>query len=126
MPKSLLGCSVQSLQVQRDLSWPDYRRAPESKFPAQIDDVEKAYNWLLDQGYRSQGKDRDHQAGKTRARTNVQPRRVGPWREADELGAIDHVAVPDFVDGRLGDQILALVFLEEQSHESLESGLCST
>jgi epsilon-lactone hydrolase len=32
----------------------DYRRAPESKFPAQIDDVEKAYNWLLDQGYRSE------------------------------------------------------------------------
>src|ERR1700731_5188728 len=30
----------------------NYRRAPEHKFPAQIDDVETAYNWLLDNGYR--------------------------------------------------------------------------
>jgi epsilon-lactone hydrolase len=30
----------------------DYRRAPEHKFPAQIDDVETAYDWLLGQGYR--------------------------------------------------------------------------
>jgi acetyl esterase/lipase len=28
----------------------DYRRAPESKFPAQTEDVETAYRWLLDQG----------------------------------------------------------------------------
>lgn len=28
----------------------DYRRAPESKFPAQTEDVETAYHWLLDQG----------------------------------------------------------------------------
>src|SRR6266404_7020271 len=26
---------------------PNYRRAPEHKFPAQINDVEKAYRWLL-------------------------------------------------------------------------------
>jgi epsilon-lactone hydrolase len=30
----------------------NYRRAPEHKFPAQIDDVEKAYRWLLAQGIR--------------------------------------------------------------------------
>jgi monoterpene epsilon-lactone hydrolase len=30
----------------------NYRRSPEHKFPAQIDDVEAAYNWLLGQGYR--------------------------------------------------------------------------
>jgi epsilon-lactone hydrolase len=29
----------------------NYRLAPENKFPAQIDDVEAAYWWLLDQGY---------------------------------------------------------------------------
>src|SRR5690348_13027226 len=29
----------------------NYRLAPENKFPAQIDDVEVAYRWLLDQGY---------------------------------------------------------------------------
>src|SRR5467141_3183839 len=29
----------------------NYRLAPEDKFPAQIDDVEAAYRWLLDQGY---------------------------------------------------------------------------
>ena len=29
-----------------------YRRSPEHKFPAQIDDVEKAYHWLLAQGIR--------------------------------------------------------------------------
>jgi monoterpene epsilon-lactone hydrolase len=29
----------------------NYRRSPENKFPAQIDDVDKAYNWLLDKGY---------------------------------------------------------------------------
>jgi epsilon-lactone hydrolase len=29
----------------------NYRLAPENKFPAQIDDVETAYRWLLDQGY---------------------------------------------------------------------------
>src|SRR5258707_9433343 len=29
----------------------NYRLAPENKFPAQIDDVETAFRWLLDQGY---------------------------------------------------------------------------
>jgi epsilon-lactone hydrolase len=32
----------------------NYRRAPENKLPAQIDDVETAYGWLLEQGYRSE------------------------------------------------------------------------
>ena len=31
---------------------PDYRRSPEHKFPTQIDDVEKAYRWLLARGIR--------------------------------------------------------------------------
>jgi monoterpene epsilon-lactone hydrolase len=30
----------------------DFRRSPEHKFPAQQDDVETAYRWLLSQGYR--------------------------------------------------------------------------
>ena len=30
----------------------DYRRSPEYKFPAQIEDVEKAYHWLLGHGIR--------------------------------------------------------------------------
>jgi monoterpene epsilon-lactone hydrolase len=30
----------------------DFRRSPENKFPAQPDDVETAYRWLLSQGYR--------------------------------------------------------------------------
>jgi epsilon-lactone hydrolase len=30
----------------------DFRRSPEHKFPAQIEDVRNAYNWLLEQGYR--------------------------------------------------------------------------
>jgi epsilon-lactone hydrolase len=30
----------------------DFRRSPEHKFPAQTDDVDKAYQWLLAQGYR--------------------------------------------------------------------------
>jgi monoterpene epsilon-lactone hydrolase len=30
----------------------NYRRSPEHKFPAQINDVEAAYNWLLGEGYR--------------------------------------------------------------------------
>lgn len=29
----------------------NYRLAPENKFPAQMDDVEAAYDWLLEQGY---------------------------------------------------------------------------
>lgn len=29
----------------------NYRLAPENKFPAQLDDVETAFNWLLSQGY---------------------------------------------------------------------------
>ena len=29
----------------------NYRRSPEHKFPAQIDDVENAYDWLLGRGY---------------------------------------------------------------------------
>jgi epsilon-lactone hydrolase len=29
----------------------DYRRAPEDKYPAQVDDVESAFEWLLWQGY---------------------------------------------------------------------------
>jgi monoterpene epsilon-lactone hydrolase len=32
----------------------NYRRAPEHKFPAQVDDVENAYWWLLKQGYRAE------------------------------------------------------------------------
>lgn len=32
----------------------DFRRSPENHFPAQQDDVETAYRWLLSQGYRSQ------------------------------------------------------------------------
>jgi monoterpene epsilon-lactone hydrolase len=30
----------------------DFRRSPENKFPAQTDDVDKAFRWLLAQGYR--------------------------------------------------------------------------
>jgi epsilon-lactone hydrolase len=30
----------------------NYRRSPEHKFPAQIEDVEKTYDWLLGRGYR--------------------------------------------------------------------------
>jgi epsilon-lactone hydrolase len=30
----------------------DYRRSPEHKFPAQIDDMERAYRWLLARGIR--------------------------------------------------------------------------
>src|ERR1700733_7363355 len=30
----------------------NFRRSPEHKFPAQIEDVRNAYNWLLRQGYR--------------------------------------------------------------------------
>ena len=30
----------------------NFRRSPEHKFPAQIEDVRNAYNWLLQQGYR--------------------------------------------------------------------------
>lgn len=29
----------------------DYRRAPEHKYPAQVDDVEAAFEWLLSQGF---------------------------------------------------------------------------
>jgi acetyl esterase/lipase len=32
----------------------NYRRAPENKFPAQLEDVDSAYGWLLDQGYRAE------------------------------------------------------------------------
>ena len=30
----------------------NYRRAPEDRFPAQLEDVEAAYLWLLEKGYR--------------------------------------------------------------------------
>ncbi|SDZ47746.1 alpha/beta hydrolase [Herbiconiux ginsengi] len=32
----------------------DFRRAPENKYPAQLDDVETAFEWLLEQGYPSE------------------------------------------------------------------------
>jgi len=32
----------------------DYRRSPEHKFPAQIEDMEKAYHWLLAKGVRAE------------------------------------------------------------------------
>lgn len=32
----------------------DFRRSPEHKFPAQIDDIDKVYQWLLAQGYRAE------------------------------------------------------------------------
>src|SRR5262249_24975404 len=32
----------------------DYRRSPEHKFPAQIQDMEKAYRWLLGEGIRAE------------------------------------------------------------------------
>ena len=38
------ACGAQALAI-------NYRLAPEDKFPAQIDDVEAAFRWLLDQGY---------------------------------------------------------------------------
>ncbi|MBV8787792.1 MAG: alpha/beta hydrolase fold domain-containing protein [Mycobacterium sp.] len=31
----------------------NFRRSPEHKYPAQVDDVDSAYHWLLDQGYRA-------------------------------------------------------------------------
>lgn len=31
----------------------DFRRAPEDKYPAQVDDVETAFNWLISQGYQA-------------------------------------------------------------------------
>ena len=31
----------------------NFRRSPEHKYPAQVDDVETAYRWLLEQGYRA-------------------------------------------------------------------------
>jgi len=30
----------------------DFRRAPENKYPAQVEDAEAAFSWLVDQGYR--------------------------------------------------------------------------
>jgi acetyl esterase/lipase len=30
----------------------NFRRSPENKYPAQVDDVDNAYRWLLEQGYR--------------------------------------------------------------------------
>jgi monoterpene epsilon-lactone hydrolase len=30
----------------------DYRRAPEHKYPAQVEDAETAFNWMVGQGYR--------------------------------------------------------------------------
>lgn len=30
----------------------NYRRSPEHKYPAQVEDVQSAYRWLLEQGYR--------------------------------------------------------------------------
>jgi acetyl esterase/lipase len=38
------ACGAQALAI-------NYRLAPEDKFPAQIDDAEAAFRWLLDQGY---------------------------------------------------------------------------
>ena len=38
------ACGAQALAI-------NYRLAPEDKFPAQIDDVEAAFRWLLDHGY---------------------------------------------------------------------------
>jgi acetyl esterase/lipase len=38
------ACGAQALAI-------NYRLAPEAKFPAQIDDAEAAFRWLLDQGY---------------------------------------------------------------------------
>lgn len=32
----------------------DYRRSPEAKFPAQQEDADAAYDWLLSQGYRAE------------------------------------------------------------------------
>jgi len=32
----------------------DYRRSPEHKFPAQIEDMERAYRWLLAKGIRAE------------------------------------------------------------------------
>ena len=32
----------------------NFRRSPEHKFPAQLEDVDNAYAWLLDQGYRAE------------------------------------------------------------------------
>jgi hypothetical protein len=66
------------------------------------------------------GQDRNDQAGKARARTDVDPAFKVALREGQQLRAIANVAIPDFAFGRRGDEILAPVFGEERRHVAVE------
>ncbi len=68
----------------------NYRRSPEHKFPAQIDDVEKAYRWLLAQGIRAENiasRQRLHRQGDPgRRRSSVERRGDEPVPHAVSYG----------------------------------------
>src|SRR5215469_15121680 len=51
-PREAVGDIAKAVGVRALLV--GFRRAPEHKYPAQIEDVEKAYRWLLEQGIRPQ------------------------------------------------------------------------
>src|SRR5690242_5953034 len=57
---------------------------------------------------------RDHDSGKTRARTDVDPRSSCGGLVANQLRAIEDVPVPDMLERRRGHEVLATIFLSEQ------------
>src|SRR5262245_7213453 len=80
----------------------------------------------LDQGHRPLCEDGDHHPRKASAGTNVQPRRVGPWRKANELGAVGNMARPEVGDGVGPGQILSHIFVEQQRDIPFQLLICFT
>jgi hypothetical protein len=72
----------------------NYRRSPEHKFPAQIDDVEKAYHWLLAQRIHPENIDRPIDSGSCICsnhfvRSRMAPRSHGiQWQASYDQGAL--------------------------------------
>src|SRR5688572_24327880 len=63
----------------------------------------------LDQADRASNEGGDDDAGEAGAGTNVDPGGAGVGLEADELRGVEDVALPDVVEGRCGDQVLAVI-----------------
>ena len=80
----------------------------------------------LDQGDRPLDQAGDDDAGKAGARADVEPGRAGPRLEANELRRIEDMPLPQPVERRCRNQVLALAFGPQQRRIGVQLLECFT